>query len=155
MTIKPLADDQQLTITHYLYLGLLPFFACALGPWVFADIEAFLLRIFFFYSTMIMVFLAGAIWAIALLTDIEPKTRHIHMAIALSLWPLAAYFINLVTGTTYTLGFMMLGFLLLLFWEKCFINAIYPQWYQLLRHKITFIVVACHMLAIWNAIRVI
>ena len=148
-------DNIQEAITNYIYLGLLPFFACALGPWVFIDAEPFLLKLFFFYSTLILVFLAGALWAIALLSNIENKVRHIHIAIVISLWPLVAYGIDLLAGYAYTLGFMLIGFLLLLFWEKCFINVIYPLWYQTLRHKITFIVVACHMLAIWNAIRVI
>lgn len=145
-----LSDQNRDSITNYMYLGLLPFFACALGPWVFADYEGFLTQLFFFYSTLILVFLSGALWAIALFANIDYRQRQIHMAIMFSLWPLAAFFMPLL----WQILFMLLGFLLLLFWEKCFIHVIYPDWYRQLRHKITFIVVACHMLTIWNIIRI-
>ena len=148
-------NDHQDTITQYMFLGLLPFFICAFGPWVFADAESVLTQLFILYSTIILAFLAGALWAIALFTEIEYRARHIHMAILISLWPLASYGLAyLMASSVYSIGLLLLGFLLLLFWEKCFINATYPNWYQALRHKITFIVVACHMLAIWNVIRV-
>lgn len=136
-------------ITNYMYLGLLPFFACALGPWIFADHEAKLSQIFLFYSSIIFVFLAGSLWAIALFSNIEHPTRHIHIAIIFSLWPLVSFFLTPILAN----GLMLAGFLLLLFWEKCFINIIYPNWYQKLRHQITFIVVACHMLVIFNLLK--
>jgi hypothetical protein len=142
--------NHQDSITNYMYLGLLPFFICALGPWIFIEYEATLAKLFFFYSTIILVFLSGILWAIALFSDIENRQRHINTAILFSLWPLACYFLPGIYATS----LMLVGFLLLLFWEKCFINILYPDWYQQLRHKITFIVVACHMLTIWNLIRV-
>lgn len=142
-------NQHQTTITNYMYLGILPFFACALGPWVFADYETWLTNIFLFYSSLILVFLAGIIWSIALFSNIENPRRHIHTAIVFSLWPLAAFSLPPIFGS----GLMLLGFLLLLFWEKCFINILYPSWYQKLRHQISFIVVACHMLVIFNLLR--
>ncbi len=137
-------------ITNYMYLGLLPFFICSLGPWVFIEYELILSKLFFFYSTMILTFLSGILWALALFSKIEHRQRHINTAIIFSLWPLVSYFLPI----TYGVGLMLIGFLLLLFWEKCFINILYPNWYHKLRHKITFIVVACHMLTIWNLILV-
>jgi len=142
-------NENQITITNYMYLGLLPFFACALGPWIFPDTEAKLTQIFLFYSSIIFVFLAGSLWAIALFSEIKHPTRHIHLAIVFSLWPLASFFLIPILAS----GLMLLGFLSLLFWEKCFINSIYPSWYQKLRHQITFIVVACHMLVIFNLLK--
>jgi len=142
-------DDNQNTITNYMYLGILPFFICALGPWVFADFEARLTTVFLFYSSIILVFLSGIIWSIALFSGISHPSRHIHVAITFSLWPFAAFFLTPMLAT----GLLLAGFLLLLFWEKCFINTIYPSWYQKLRHQITFIVVACHMLVIFNLLR--
>jgi hypothetical protein len=149
MKFEPFEQHQD-SITHYMYLGLLPFFAFALGPWVFIDFEYVLVDLFFFYSTIILVFLAGSIWAISLFAEIDFRQRHINTAIVFSLWPLVSFFLPKIYGV----GLMLVGFLLLLFWEKCFINKVYPSWYQQLRHKITFIVVACHMLTIWNIIRV-
>ena len=144
-----MTEQQQQTITNYMYLGLLPFFGCALGPWVFPDYEILLSKLFFFYASLILVFLAGVLWAVSLFTDIDYRTRQIHTAIAFSLWPLVCYFLPDIIA----ISLILIGFLLLLFWETCFHKNLYPNWYQTLRHKITFIVVACHMLTIWNLIR--
>ncbi len=147
-----------------MYLGLLPFFIGAFGPWVFIDYEPFFIKAFLLYSFIIFSFLAGALWAIALFvipqnTMIQEQesglaqehgSRYIHSAIIFSLWPLACYFL----APLYATGLMLLGFLLLLFWEKKVINILYPLWYKALRHKITFIVIACHMLTLLNIIRV-
>ena len=137
-----------------MYAGLLPFFAGALGPWIFAKSETLLTGLFLFYSSLILVFLAGILWAIALFIPASPNStanspRYIHAAIAFSLWPLIAYLLPEI----YSTGLMIIGFLLLLFWEKCYINSHYANWYQKLRHQITFIVVACHMLVIFNLLR--
>ena len=142
-------NHHQELITNYMYLGLLPFMICAFGPWILVDYKTALTSLFFFYSAIILVFLAGTLWAIALFTGIEHRRRHIHAAIIFSLWPLVCYFLT----DLYAVALMLIGFLLLLFWEKCFINPTYRNWYQTLRHKITFIVVACHMLTLWNIIR--
>lgn len=150
MHSRPSLDQHQNTITNYMYLGLLPFFAGTLGPWVFPDWESWFIDIFFFYSALILVFLSGCLWAVALFSELLQGSRHIHMAIILSLWPLVAYFLPDIAA----LSLMMVGFLWLLFWEKCFVNKLYPSWYQKLRHSISFIVVACHMLSIWNLIKV-
>ena len=132
-----------------MYLGLLPFFFASVGPWVFAEHGVQLSRLFYFYSVLIFAFLAGALWGAALFGELDKQRRHIHSAIIFSLWPLMSYFLP----DTMALGLMLLGYLLLLFWEKHFTNKLYPQWYQEMRHKITFIVLACHMLAIWNIVR--
>ena len=132
-----------------MYAGLLPFFAGAFGPWIFAESEALLTGLFLFYSSLILVFLAGILWAIAIFHRQSKSPRYIHAAIVFSLWPLIAYSLPEIYAT----ALMIVGFLLLLFWEKCFINSHYANWYQKLRHKITFIVVACHMLVIFNLVR--
>ena len=158
-----LLNIHQSTITNYMYLGLLPFFIGAFGPWVLIDYEPFFIKAFFLYSSIIFSFLAGALWAIALFimpnktigdeqasqSDSEHSSRYIHSAIIFSLWPLICYFL----APLYATGAMLLGFLLLLLWEKKAMNTLYPLWYQALRHKITFIVIACHMLTLLNIIR--
>ncbi|MGS2717230.1 DUF3429 domain-containing protein [Eionea flava] len=149
-----LLSPHQDTITNYMYLGLLPFFIGAFGPWIFASQETGLTHLFLHYSTIIFSFLAGSLWAIALFAHTENSAafiaRHIHAAIAFSLLPLAAYFLPLI----YHIGLLMIGFLTLLFWEKLFLKTLYPAWYQALRHRVSFIVVACHMLALWNILHV-
>jgi heme/copper-type cytochrome/quinol oxidase subunit 2 len=147
-------NKHQDTITNYMYLGLLPFFAGALGPWIFAENEWWFTQMFLWYSSIIYSFLAGAIWAIALFAHSEERatyiSRNIHAAIIFSLIPL----FSVMLPAAYHAGVMLLAFLTLLFWEKLFINVHYPSWYQQLRHRITYIAVACHMLVIWNIIRV-
>lgn len=152
--IKKLLSSHQATITNYMFLGLLPFFAGALGPWIFADQEVWFTEAFSVYSTVIYAFLSGALWAIALFAHNEENqqfiARHIHVAIICSLVPFLGYFLPLF----YQISLLLLGFLALLFWEKLFLSDLYPNWYQQLRHRITFIAVACHMLVIWNIIRI-
>ncbi len=145
-----LLNPHKETITNYMYLGLLPFFIGALGPWVFADYEPWFNDSFLVYSTIIYAFLSGTLWATALFGHSEDKQefigRHIHAAIICSLIPLFSYFLPLI----YHASIMLLAYLALLFWEKLFLHTIYPSWYQALRHRISFIAVACHMLVIWN-----
>ena len=150
--MKPFAylNQHQDTITSAMYLGLLPFFAGALSPWVFVDYEDIAIQLFFIYSAIILSFLSGIIWATVLLKEGEHKQRHLYAAVIFSLFPLAAALLPAL----FKIGLMLLGFLLLLFWEKCFINQLYAGWYQQLRHKISFIVAACHMLTLWNIIQV-
>lgn len=152
--MKPsLLNPHQDTINNYMYLGLLPFFVGALGPWIFGDYEIWLSELFLIYSTIIYAFLAGAIWATALFAHNENNQafigRHIHAAIICSLIPAFSFFLP----DLYRAGIMLMSFLALLFWEKLFLQDIYPKWYQQMRHRITFIAVACHMLVIWNLIR--
>ena len=142
-------NKHQNTITNYMYLGLLPFFAGALAPWVFNHFEALAIEWFFIYSSIIFAFLAGIIWASVLLKDEPNNTRHLHAAIIFSLLPLVAALLS----PFFKIGLMLLGFLLLLFWEKLFLNHLYAGWYQQMRHKITFIVAACHMLTLLNIIQ--
>jgi hypothetical protein len=148
-----LLTTHQATIINYMYLGLLPFFAGALGPWIFADAELWLSQIFLHYSTIIYAFLAGTVWASALFGHDENNrqfiNRHLHAAIVFSLIPFFSYFLPL----GYHTAVLLVGFAALLFWEKIFLNTLYPSWYQQLRHRITFIVMACHMLVLWNLIR--
>lgn len=150
---KALLTPHQEIITTYMYLGLLPFFAGAFSPWIFAASETWLTGIFLHYSTIIYSFLAGSLWATALFAHNESNAefipRHIHAAIVFSLIPLSGYFLPQI----YHAGLAMLSFLVLLFWEKLFLKNLYPNWYQALRHRISFIVVACHMLVLWNLLR--
>ena len=149
-------NQHQDIIIQYMYIGLLPFFIGAFGPWIFADYEYILTQILIHYSAIILSFLAGALWAVALFTDgNEHKERHIHAAIAFSLIPLLGHLLGYFLPTAVTLGLSILGFLILLFWEKLFLKELYPSWYQELRRRITFIAVACHMLAIWNVIHTV
>ena len=133
-------------IINYMYLGLLPFFIGALGPWLFVDYETWFIELFVLYSGVILVFLAGALWALALFTLQEHTARHIHWAIIFSLFPVAAHLLPVLWQTS----LLLLGFMVLLFWEKLFLKELYPSWYQQFRHRITFIAAACHMLTLWN-----
>jgi hypothetical protein len=135
-------------IINYMYLGLLPFFIGAFGPWVLAGYENGFIEFFILYSSIILVFLSGALWGMALFVLREQTTKHLHWAIVCSLIPLAAHMLPVMWQTS----LLLLGFLSLLFWEKLFFSTVYPAWYQQFRHRITFIAAACHMLTLWNII---
>lgn len=133
-------------VSRYMHLGLLPFLAGPFIPWILPDQLNLVTEVFFAYSLIIFAFLSGVIWASALLRSEHCPARNLHLAIIFSLLPFIAVFLP----TMAKIGFMMVSFLVLLYWEKRFMSSIYPDWYQQLRHRITFVVVACHMLVIAN-----
>lgn len=151
MTSPKFLDQHQLLISQYMHAGLLPFMAGAFLPWVFADWEAAITQWFLLYSGLILAFLSGILWAVGLFIEEEqsPRPKHFHGAIIFSLIPLFAF----ALPPLWQAGTLACGFFALLRWEKKHSNHFYTLWYSELRHKITFIVLACHMLVIWSLMR--
>lgn len=153
MSIARLSDKQFSNIVQYMYLGLIPFFIGAIGPWILNSWTATLTQFFIFYAAIILAFLAGALWGISLFSSIELSSKQLHAAI---LFSLVAFIptISLIPITdelrVICLG---IGFFCLLNWEKRTLDSLYPQQYLQLRHKISFIVLGCHMLVVWNLMR--
>ncbi len=130
------------------YLGLLPFFAGALGPWVFIEQESQFVEFFTIYSFIILSFMAGCAWAYGVFAG----ASHPQFAINLGLSIIGVALVASLTPTLASIGLLAFGFFLLWFGEKLWLAQDYPDWYQQLRHKLTWIVIACHMLTVWNII---
>lgn len=128
------------------FLGLIPFIAGATGPWVLYEHTAWILQGFHFYSAVILAFMAGTVWGVRLnYQKADPGTLIVSVTVAL----IAVG--SLLLPMRPALVLLALAFLFLLQWER---RTVFPtlavDWYPMLRQRLTWTVVACHMLAFWN-----
>lgn len=128
------------------FFGLVPFILLAAGPWVFYEHTALLLQGFQIYSATILAFMAGTLWGVCLgRQEADPGSLLVAAGIAL-----AAMISFVLPGRT-TLALLAAGFLLLLQWERRNIfPAVTDDWYPMLRQRLTWTALACHVVAFWN-----
>jgi hypothetical protein len=146
-------DDEFLSMetpTNLGYLGLIPFFLGAVGPWVFYDRLEWLTSALMWYSLAALAFLSGSIWGIVLHRPVS--ARRLHFAVASSFMLLG--WIAIFFSPLYALGMLMFLHVALYYWERYthLKHALGPD-YLLLRQQLTWPAVACHMLALFNLIR--
>lgn len=139
-------DTRKNLVRNYMLAGLVPFFVLGFGLWVMEGDPVRLGELFFLYSTMILVFLSGVLWAFALSYHQE---RQLHAAIVFSLWPLPAHFLPDFMG----IFLMAVGFLLLLLWERKVLKSMLPLWYSSLRVHISWLVVICHLAVVVRLVK--
>ncbi len=133
------------------YLGLLPFFAGAVGPWVFPDARVWLTNALIWYSLAIFSFLCGSIWGLVLQRDLPG--RRIHLVVAKCF--LIIGWLAILFPPVYALGILIGCHVALCQWERfTHLKHGYGPDYLLLRQQLTWPAVACHTLAIFNLIRV-
>ncbi|QEL12733.1 DUF3429 domain-containing protein [Kushneria phosphatilytica] len=131
--------------------GLLPFVLCAAVvvlaglPW-----QAIAMQAFLYYSAVILSFLGGIHWGVAMSLDQGGSTEfngRMVMAMAPSLiaWP------SLMLDARFALLALMAGFLLVRLYERQSDSvARLPGWYLALRTLLTVVVVLTHLvLVIW------
>ena len=145
MTHFPDTNDQN-TILQYTYTGALPFFALSITPWISPDSKYIAIDLFLLYSTLILNFLAGTFWVLGITKHGEKPRYHLHAAIFLSLWG----FLSHLLPYKPQIVCLAIGLLEKLWREKRFFSAFYTDWYQQLRHRITYIVLGCHLFAFWG-----
>ena len=145
-----LTDNEhiKLSVTNAGFAGLLPFFMTALGPWIFIEYEPLLIALFVVYSTIILAFMAGSLWAVSVFTE-APRPLFYRYT---SLGVIGLIIIGALIGGLTQLLLMALGYCTLWLAEKLYLAGFYPDWYNTLRHKLTWIVIGCHMLCIFNLI---
>nr|WP_298410789.1 DUF3429 domain-containing protein [uncultured Halomonas sp.] len=128
------------------YAGLIPFLVGAICVFVAPLLwQALAIKAFIFYSAVILSFLGGIHWGVAMSQD-APDTRNFSMRLVLSMvpsllaWP--ALLLNYVAGILV----LMIGFLFLRLYERqaSSIERL-PRWYQNLRSVLTVVVVLCHL----------
>lgn len=128
------------------FLGLIPFIAGATGPWVLYDHTAWILKGFHFYSAGMLAFIAGSVWGVRLdYQKTDPGT--LIMSVTVALIAIG----SLLLPVRPALILLALAFLFLLQWER---RNVFPtvaaDWYPMLRQRLTWTVVACHMFALFN-----
>lgn len=132
------------------YLGLIPFFLGAVGPWVFYDQLEWFTSAILWYSLAKICFLGGSIWGVVLHRPVPARRLHFIVATSFLLLGWVAIFFPPV----YALGALMCLHVALYYWERYthLKHALGPD-YLLLRQQLTWPAVACHMLALFNIIR--
>ena len=128
--------------------GLVPFFAAALGIWVFDDLlQALAQRTFLVYSSAILCFLAGTLWG----ENLPGLEGGDGAAILISNGVvLFVVFAVLTAQPVLAAGLLMLGHLAQLWYER---QLSRPAWYRTLRSRLTFAAVFSHLVFIVGMMR--
>ncbi|MDZ7787237.1 MAG: DUF3429 domain-containing protein [Halofilum sp. (in: g-proteobacteria)] len=127
------------------YAGLIPFVLAAVaihGPWPGAALSA---RVFISYGAVILAFLGGIQWGLALSPGIERATERVVVGVLPSLLAWSALFLLPTTPATVALA---TGFVALLLWERRRCPVATPAWYAGLRTRLTLVVLVCHGVAL-------
>lgn len=126
--------------------GLIPFLAGAVCIYVAPVLwQALAIKAFIFYSAVILSFLGGIHWGVAMSQD-APDTRAFSIRLVLSMVPSLLAWPSLLLNYDAAALVLMVGFLLVRLYERQASSAQrLPRWYQNLRSLLTVVVVLCHL----------
>lgn len=131
--------------------GLLPFLLTLAGSWLapgFAQVLA--IRAFLFYSAVILSFLGGVHWGVAILAP-EPTSGSARRRLVASMVPSLVAWPALLIDAVVGAWMLVAGFVAVRLYEASRDGAAdLPDWYGRLRTWLTLVVVACHLLMIWR-----
>lgn len=126
------------------FAGLIPFLAFTLGGLL--DVYAeHAIRLFVIYSALILSFLGGIHWGVAMQTDGSP-TRSLKWSMLPSIVGISLFFAGLWLSPLTMLTILALTHLFWLNFEKRHLPE--QLWYLELRNRLTFTVVALHVILI-------
>ncbi|WP_245184795.1 DUF3429 domain-containing protein [Halomonas salinarum] len=129
--------------------GLLPFVAATLAAW-WAPLtwQAPVVTAFLYYSAVILSFLGGIHWGLAMGRD-APAPAAFRGRVLLSMAPSLIAWPALLWGGMPGAMLLMLGFMAVRGYEASAAGgAGLPGWYRRLRNVLTAVVVACHLAVI-------
>ncbi|SHE56020.1 Protein of unknown function [Modicisalibacter ilicicola DSM 19980] len=126
--------------------GLVPFLAGAIIVFVAPVLwQALAIKAFIFYSAVILSFLGGIHWGVAMGQEVS-DTRGFKDRLLLSMVPSLLAWPALLLDYDDAALVLMIGFLLVRLYERQrSVAASLPAWYQRLRSLLTAIVVLCHL----------
>lgn len=135
--------------------GLLPFVMALAGSWLapgFGQVLA--IRAFLYYSAVILSFLGGIHWGIAMMVEAPGSATFrrrlmVSMVPSLIAWP--ALLIDAMLGA----WALMAGFAGVRLYESLDGGRALPGWYGRLRTWLTLAVVVCHLLMIWRLVQLV
>lgn len=134
----------------YGVLGVAPFLVGAVGPWVMPEYTTFLTTAFQVYAAVIIAFLAGSIWATSLLSQVAGLQTHL----VLAMFVVIVAWVCMALSDLATVPIHGACLLLLCWWEKqTNLRDVLSVDYLQLRSRLTWSVVACHMLVVFNLLR--
>lgn len=141
-----LHNDAIHTAQRLGFLGLLPFLAFTLGGLLDLQAEASI-RLFVSYSAIILSFLGGVHWGLAMLRNDAP-TRELHWSMLPSLLGIAVFVAAHWSPSLVLLCILAVGHLFWLKFEKRHLQHEDYAWYLELRGRLTFTVVALHVILV-------
>jgi len=140
------ASNQQQRMANWLgYLGIIPFLFCAINLLIdWPLFNGFALQVFVIYSAVILSYLGGIRWGLALA---QPSTSQ--WSLVLAVLPSFAALGSLLLATP----IMQLSALMIFFAAQGLLDQLYPatgmpSWMIKLRLRLTLLVIATHVLAI-------
>lgn len=130
-------------------LGLVPFFAGAVGVWVWPEQVLSIVHFYFLFSAGVLAFMAGVYWPVAMQLDrcaypVSPMTAILLSQIFFVLAGLA-----LLVPLTYRPGFFAALYLLLYTTDRFLLRGFWPDWYMRLRLLLTLAVTATQVAVGW------
>ncbi|WP_258240055.1 DUF3429 domain-containing protein [Pseudidiomarina homiensis] len=138
-------DEKAIATAQRLgYAGLIPFLAFTLGGLldVYADHAV---RLFVIYSALILSFLGGIHWGVAMQSEASP-TRAFKWSMLPSIIGIVLFFAGIWVSPLSMLTVLALTHLFWLNFEKRHLSE--QLWYLELRNRLTFTVVALHVILI-------
>ncbi|WP_154124826.1 DUF3429 domain-containing protein [Grimontia hollisae] len=136
------------TALIYGALGLIPFVALGMLLPLWPDAwQHGLVYAFNSYSAMILAFLSGAVWGMAISgAGADKPSNGLTVGIVFSLVAVGA----LLMPLPYSLYMLIASFALLFLLEVVLMfKGIYPFWYTMMRALLTAVVVVCHLFLIY------
>jgi len=127
------------------YAGIIPFVLAAVaihGSWPGAALSA---RIFISYGAVILAFLGGIQWGLALSPGVERAAERVVIGALTSLLAWLVLFLLPPAAATVVLATAFVGLLL---WERRRCPVATPAWYTGLRTRLTLVVLVCHGVAL-------
>ena len=129
----------------FSYLGLLPFILVPIIAWISPQ-TAFdnnLIEFFYSWSTLILAFMIGTSWSLAL-----KNNRNIFVVVALFalLFSGIIFFYFISSNVIFFLAVLLIIYEMQYFFEKNLIKD--DDWYKNLRFHLTFSIRICHLLMI-------
>ena len=132
------------------YLGVVPFYLLLLMNWFESNLYLYdPLWLFRFYSLAILAFMCGSLWTMAF--SVKPENETFEFKPAGLVFGAVAIVISGVALMMLkpSVGVFVAALLYLVLWQvelKTNLSRLYPQWYWVLRTKLTMMVAASHIL---------
>jgi hypothetical protein len=136
------------SVARYLgYGGVIPFLAMALNQIAGGPLPVdFALKVFLYYSAAILSFLGGIRWGAATRLN-TGMSRELVVSIVPSLWAVGCL---LLGSTEWTIGVLLLGYVLMGIVDALLPVAGIAAWMTGLRVQLTIAVAICHLLLMFG-----
>lgn len=139
MSQQGLSEDAVVTANRLTWAGVVPFIGTAIVGAI-GFYQAQMLSVFLIYSAVILSFLGGIHWGLAMAGKLD---RAQGTLIICMLPPLVAWAAYAFAPPLWTLGLLALMYL---FWLNYDLSRVSDKWYQNIRRPVTFVVVGSHFL---------